>query len=297
MTAPAPSRTAAAVVSGEPDQRRRTVDPLAPILSLGGRQTRLGAIIAIIGTLTVHGAPAAQAARSFGDLREFSKHVLDTVQERLKSEIDLDTARPPPPPPPPPPPEPEPPPPAKEVAPPKEAEPPPPPPSPAQAGKVLTSEPDPDEPVDLTGEGFVTGTGDRFVGGVTSSAGKSTQPVRQASATATGVPNGTGTAKAPPAEDLSRAAAPISSAGWKACGFPSEADVENVNLATVSLVVTVGPDGRAKTVSVLRESPPGLGFGKQTRQCAFRMSYTPGLDRGGKATTATTAPFTVRFER
>ncbi|HWA75584.1 MAG TPA: hypothetical protein VG937_24785 [Polyangiaceae bacterium] len=301
MTSSAHSRTASVVESREPidhkTPRRLKADPLAPILALGSRQRRFGAILAIAGTLVVHGAPATQAARSLADMREFSKHVLDTVRQRLKSEIDIDN-QPPPPPPPPPPPEPEPPP-AREAAPPKAAaEPPPPPPSPAQAGKVLTQEADPDEPVDLTGEGFVTGNGDRFVGGVTSNTGKSTQPVRQA-AVQDGAPNGTGTVKAPPpppAEDLSRAPVPLVTGKWQ-CGFPSEADVENVNLAYVTLVVTVGPEGRASSASVVREEPSGLGFGARARQCALRTPFQAGLDSAGRPTTKSTAPIRIRFER
>jgi protein TonB len=300
MNASVPSRPSA-VEPREPNDpkgpRRAKADPLAAIFSLGSRQRRFGAILAIAGTLVVHGAPATQAVRSLADMREFSKHVLDTVRQRLQAEIDLDTEKPPPPPPPPPPPEPEPPPPAREAAPPKEA--PPPPPSPAQAGKVLTQEADPDEPVDLTGEGFVTGNADRYVGGVTSNEGKSTQPVRKA-ATNDGVANGVGTTKAPPpppAQDLSRPAAPVSGGGWKDCGFPSEADVENVNQAVVTLVVTVDPDGRAKSVNVVSESPSGLGFGKQARTCALRKPFQAGLDVAGKPATRSTAPFNVRFVR
>jgi hypothetical protein len=137
------------------------------------------------------------------------------------------------------------------------------------------------------------------VGGITSSAGKSTQPVRRA-ATNEGVPNGTGTTKAPPpppAEDLSKAPIPQAGASWKDCGFPAEADVENVNLAYVTLIVTVGPDGRAKAVSVVSETPTGLGFGKLVRQCALRKPFDAGLDSAGHPTTRTTAPFRVKFER
>ena len=276
--------------------RRSRADPLAAILALGRRQQRSGALLAIAGTLVVHGAPAAQALRTLADVQEFSKHVLDAVRQRLSSEIDLDN-QPPPPPPPPPAPEPEPPPPAREAPPPKAAaRPEPPPPSPAQASKVLTQEPDPDEPVDLTGEGFVTGTGDRFVGGVTSNTGKSTIPVRQA-ATKDGIPNGTGAVKAPtPSEDLSRAPVPLITGRWQ-CGFPSEADVENVNLAYVTLVITVGPDGRARSASVVREEPSGLGFGARARQCALSKPFQAGLDNTGRPTTKTTGPIRIRFER
>jgi periplasmic protein TonB len=274
------------------------VDPLAPILALGKRQRRAGAILAIAGTLCVHGAPAAEAASSLLDLRQFANQVLDTVRDRLRSELDVDVDRlPPPPPPPAPEPEPAP---THEPEPVKPANEPPPPPSPAQAGKILAQEPDPNEPVDLTGEGFVTGNSDRFAGGITAAEGKSTQAVRQASATPTGVPGGTGTAPAPPPprEDKSRSPVPdLSSTNWKDCGFPAEADIEGVNEAVVTLIVTVSPEGRAKAVTVVRESPAGVGFGKLARQCAFRKPFVPGLDSNGNPITKTTVPIPVRFTR
>jgi hypothetical protein len=71
--------------------------------------------------------------------------------------------------------------------------------------------------------------------------------------------------------------------------------LEGVNVAIVTLTVTVTPDGRAKSVSVVKD--PGYGFGKLARQCAFRKAFTPGLDSYGKAITQTTPPFNVRFTR
>jgi protein TonB len=229
-------------------------------------------------------------------MRDFANRVLTSVQDRLKGEIDVDAEKPPPPPPPPPEPEP---PPQKEAPPPPRAaanEPPPPPPAPAQAGKVLTQEPDPDEPVDLTGEGFVTGNADRFAGGVTHAQGTATSAVRSVNAVPSGVPGGTGTAPAPPppAEDKSRPATPDQSVRWN-CGFPAEADIDGIDNAVVTIMVTVSPEGRAKSVSVAKD--PGHGFGKQARDCAFRMPFVAGLDPTGKPTTKTTAPFVVRFTR
>jgi protein TonB len=276
---------------------RELRDPLAPILALGRRDLRIGAILGIAGTLTVHGAPATQAATSLGDLHDFAAQVIQKVRERLRGEVDIETERPPPPPPPPPEPEP---PPQHEAVPQKAAptEAPPPPPAPAQAGKVLTQEPDPNEPVDLTGEGFVTGTGDRYAGGVTSANGTATHAVRQANASPSGVPGGRGTAPAPPpapAEDKSRAATPDSTLSWKDCGFPPEADIDGIDNAVVFLVVTVSPEGRAKSVSVAKD--PGHGFGRLARECAFRKSFVPGLDSSGKPMLKTTPPFSVRFVR
>ena len=82
---------------------------------------------------------------------------------------------------------------------------------------------------------------------------------------------------------------------WGDCGFPPEADVEQINFARVRVVVTVGPDGRAKSVAI--QSDPGHGFGERARRCAIRRTYKPGLDRSGKPVTRTTPPIWIRFER
>ena len=169
-----------------------------------------------------------------------------------------------------------------------------PPPAPAQAGKVLTADPDPDEPVDLTGNTFVQGTGDTFVGGVTSSTGTSKTAVREASPI--------GSADAPPSKavapgaagpDRSRGAMPLSGS-WNDCGFPAEADIEQINNARVSLSVTVTPDGKAKSATILKD--PGYGFGALAKRCALRKSYSPPLDRAGAPTTATQL-VTINFTR
>ena len=159
---------------------------------------------------------------------------------------------------------------------------------------MLTADPDPDAPVDLTGEGFVTGEGE-FRGGITSSSGTAKQAVRDVKAVPTGVPGGTGTAPAPvraPVEDKSRPAAPMGTS-WNDCGFPAEAQLDGVEFGKVTLVVTVGTDGRAKSVSVLAD--PGSGFGSHARQCAMRRTFRPALDKAGQAVVSTTAPFTVKF--
>jgi hypothetical protein len=86
------------------------------------------------------------------------------------------------------------------------------------------------------------------------------------------------------------------SLNWS-CGFPAQADMEQIDFATVTLTVTVGLDGRAKSVTVLKENPPGFGFGNLAKSCAFRMRYSVGLDAQGKGVTKTTPPFPVRFTR
>jgi protein TonB len=154
------------------------------------------------------------------------------------------------------------------------------PPAAAEAGKVLTAEADPDAPVDLTDEGFVSGGSDRFSGGVTSSAGTAKTAVRSAAAVPTG--SGTGTPKAQvaaaPKVDRSRLPTPLSK-DWD-CPFPSEADAEGINATKVQVVVTVTTGGRARSVSVLKD--PGFGFGKAARACAMRKPYAPGLNADGE---------------
>ena len=294
MTSSAESITQArSGISGQP----LASDPLAPILSLGRHAVRVGIVLGIIGALLLHGAVAAQAASTLGEAHAFAVLVRAEVMERLQAQIDIDLSEPPPPPPPPPeaetPPEPTPPPPV--AAPVPHSDTPPPPPAAAEAGKVLTAEPDPNEPVDLTGDGFVQGTGDHFAGGVTASNGTSNTAVHDLRAK----PEGVG--KAPPgpvvadgAANLTRPAAPAGGS-WNDCDFPPEADVEGIDSAVVQLTVTVSAEGKVKSVTVLHD--PGNGFGQAVRSCAFRKHFSTALDRAGQPITSSTAPFTVRFTR
>jgi protein TonB len=271
-------------------------DPLSKVLALGEHQVRTGAIVGFIVALLLHGAGAVQAAANLFDVESFAEAVAGYVRSNLQLQIEIDNTPPPPPPPTPepPPPEPEP----EKAPPPPPAspnEPPPPPPAPAEAAKILTSEPDPDAPVDLTDQGIVSGEG-ALHGGITSSAGTAKNVVRDLNAKPGGVPGGTGTAPAPvkaPEADLSRRPAAVGSS-WD-CGFPSEADLDGVDLAFVELVVMVGADGRAKKVTILKD--PGSGFGNQARQCAMRRAYAPGLDKAGQPVASSTSTIRIRFTR
>ena len=276
-----------------------SVDPFRPVLELGRRHARGGMLFGLAGALFLHGGATARAFASMIDMAAFAGVVQSRIEERFRTTYDIELDEPPPPPPPPEPepaPEPEKPPEvAKPEAPPqaKQADPVEPPPEAAQAGKVLTSEPDPNEPVDLTDQGFVTGDGQRYAGGTTATRGTATNAVHNPAAVAGGAPTGRGTVPAPPSRDLSRAALPVNT-NWN-CGFPAEADMEQINSAVVRIVVTVSPEGRAKSVQVMQD--PGYGFGALARQCALRMRFNPGYDALGKPVTKTTPPFTVRFNR
>ncbi len=273
---------------------------LARIEGLGENQRLSTGSIALLGTLFAHALVGGLAVTSLADMHDFTNLVLDQVGERMRMAYEIDTAEPPPPPPPEPEPEPEPekapetPPPTPE---PTDTPPPPtneaPAPAAAEAGKVLTSEPDPNEPLDLTADGFLNGNGTRFSGGVTAQNGTAKTAVRNPAATPTGVPGGQGKAEAPPAQDLSRAAKPVSSSLSCSDLWPADTDL---NLARVRVLVNVAADGRPKDVTVL--SDPGDGFGAAARRCIMsRGKFEVGLDSAGRPLAKPTAPFVIKFQR
>lgn len=268
------------------------------------RQADIGALIL---AFALHFGGGAEAATTLFDLSAFSSLVRSVVGARLEASIDIQQEEVPEKP------EPEEPEPEPEEPEPEEPEPEAPPvkesevaaaaeaaPAAAEAAKVLTSEPEPDEPLDLTGEGFISGTGTRFAGGVTTADGTSDKAVRNVGARGDGVPGAQGKTEgakgtAPPAVDKSRPARLTPGDSWNNCGFPPEADAEQINQARVQLVVVVGTDGRPTSVSIL--SDPGFGFGRMARSCAMRKTFVPGLDKLGNPIARATPPFWVSFVR
>lgn len=272
-----------------------SVDPLARVLETGPRLP-ISVTVALTILLHVGMAGAATAAALFNEIFAWQQEVRKIVDFRL-SQYEMDIVKEAPPPPPPEPvkePEPEPEKPvAKEPPPPSET----PPPAPAEAQKVLTADPDPNAPVDLTGNTIVSGNSDTSPGGLTATNGTSKKPVYNPAAAATGVPGGTGTGTAPPArkEDRSRMPGLLGSVDWNDCPFPGEADAEQIDQAFVMIQVKVKPDGSPENVTVVQD--PGHGFGREARKCAMRKKYSQGLDPDGNAIGGTTKPFRVRFER
>jgi len=272
-------------------------DPLARILELDSRKYHRGIILGICGALLVHAAGAGEAARLANGMEGWPYEARSRVKEYLARIYDIELVPPPPPPPPPPaeepPPEPKAPPPtpaAKPVA-REEAR-----PAPAQAGKILTQEPTPDEPVDLTGMGFVTGNADSYAGGVTSSTGTSAKAVHNLNAAPGGVPGGTGTAPAAPPPDISRPASLADGVSeWCGCRFEPDADCEQIDFQIVPIVITVAPDGSPRDVKVPKD--PGHGFARAAKQCAMKHRYKPALDRAGHPVVSTMPPIHVRFSR
>ena len=184
--------------------------------------------------------------------------------------------------------------------PPRVAPPPPPPPSPAQASQVLAR----DDKLDFTNDKSFTipvGSAEAYVGGNTSSDGRSTTaqtgPVSSAGAANVG---GSLQGIGPPQpqvvkQDLSRKAGP-SRGNWSSCPFPAEADTEQIDEANVLVKVDVRADGTPSAAYVVRD--PGNGFGRAAQQCAMRMrNYPTALDPDGNAIPGTTPPFNVHFSR
>jgi protein TonB len=253
---------------------------------------------ALLLALGLHAAVGTRGLLGLDELEDFARLVQSGVQARIHRdlEVELQPEPEPEPPPPPPEPEPEPEPEPKPVAPPPEKPPPAAPkqapaPAAAQAGKVLTAEPTPDEPLDLTGDAFVQGNADYYAGGITASKGTSTQAVRSQAARADGVVGGTGTAPAS-GVDRSRAAG-ITEKNWD-CPFPAEADLEQINYQQVRVAVTVSAEGKPLEVKVIGDT--SFGFGRAAQRCALKKAFIPALDRSGNAIT-TTIPMVVTFVR
>jgi periplasmic protein TonB len=270
-------------------------DPLGRIIDVGSRSARTGILIGLLCALIIHGAGAREAYLLTTGLGEWASSLRLAIHEHLWTNYEVEVLNPPPPP-------------AAEEkteepvkAPrppaPAKAAPNEPPPAAAQAGKVLTREAAPDEPVDLTGNSFVTGNADTYAGGVTASTGTADRAVRDPNATGDGVPGGKGKAKQDVAEDApDMSTAPTLPPGrnWQ-CAFPPEADTDQIDFQIVPILVTVGPDGSAKSVKII--SDPGHGFGRAARECALRQRFTPALDRQGRAVAGTTPPINVKFTR
>ena len=283
-------------------------DALRATITLGHRAVRGGFLVWALFALLTHGVVFGWA-RGVLYLREFIgvfKEMRDAQRAHFGAQYEIDVARDevkkeePPPEPEPPPPDPAPAPmpqPRALNAPPPKDDPydtPPPAPAVAQAAKVLTT----DEPVDLTGQGFVSGEGSVGYGQI-AAAGTGTVATRNPNAVIGGVVGGTGTGTgAPPLSapgpDLSKPPGLVGGTAWN-CGFPPEADVDQIDEAVALIVVTVRPDGSPLSVKVVTD--PGHGFGRSARRCALGRRFTPGLNREGVPTTSTTAPIRVRFTR
>ncbi|MCC6523481.1 MAG: energy transducer TonB [Polyangiaceae bacterium] len=285
-------------------------DVLAPVRRLGVKTTRVGLVIGILGALLTHGSASARAAVSHLEILASAEQMRGAMKDFVKQfDIDLDEEKKPPAPkeeelPPPPPPEPT----APEPPPPPTNVPPPPPKdiydepkdrpaaAAADAPKILTAADD-SPYADMTDE-MVSGEGEGTFGYVTPG-GTGTAPTYDPNARKDGVPGGTGKGPAPapapaPKVNRSRAADLVGSRSWS-CPFPPEADAEQINRATATVVVTVSASGGASAARIVND--PGYGFGRAAQQCAMARRYSPALDADGQPITSTTPPINVTFRR
>ncbi len=270
-------------------------DPFERALALGSRMPAGVTIAALVLAVALHAGAAVAAVQAavVGAFASWAESVGSAVASRLMQSFDVEVVKPPEPPPLPA--EVEPAKPAKEdpkpppvaVKAPKEA----PPPAAAEASKVLAQDPVKEEPLDLTGNTFVQGSGSTYAGGVTQAGGTSKTAVYNPAASASGVAVGVGRSGV----DKTRSAALSGAGEWNDCPFPSEADAEQIDQAAVTLQVSVRSDGSADAVTVVQD--PGYGFGREARKCAMRKRYANALDANGNPVSGTTKPFRVRFNR
>lgn len=205
-----------------------------------------------------------------------------------------------------------------ELAPPPEAAPPPPPPPPepsrpaetatsqakaapsapavARAGNVVTAKSDAPAPAEAVD--FVTDPDGRSFGsGVVARGGtleRATVPTPVAPPPGPAVVRvAAGSGDVPVAtENLGRPAR-LDDANPCAGFYPPAASADS-GLVTLALVVR--PSGELAAANVVDESPRGEGFGAAARACLAKTSFTPALDRAGKAVTAAVS-IRVRFTR
>ena len=274
---------------------------LSHVLEQGKGTVRVGILVALLVAAGPHVFASVRALTSLFDMLHWVEESRSSIHEYFWTQYEIEVPKeevkqPPPeepPPPPPPPPIPE------QVA----AAPPPkiddpykdsPPPAAAKAAAVQTAKDDSQEPLSFPGA-MTNGDGNAGYG-AQSGNGTGDKPVTTPGAKATGTPGGTGTGTAPQAAAPDRSKPPtlVGSTSWN-CPFPPEADAEGRDSATATIVVTVRPDGSPQNVSIVAD--PGSGFGRAARACALTRRYQAGLDRDGKATTASTPPIRVRFSR
>lgn len=208
-------------------------------------------------------------------------------------EVEMTFREPPPPPPEEPLPE-APEPPRAEAPQPVVAKPAPPPPA-ARAGAVLTAKPEAvaaaaSEPFDFTSDPNSTVYGS----GVVAVGGTATHGLAGARV------GGEGKAPAPASRgdgltsvsDLSQR--PRLRVADPCRGFFPE--VARADVATVSVRVVIGKNGKVSQAQVVSESPKGQGFGAAARACMLDQVFVPAQDKAGNAA-AVALPVNVRFSR
>jgi protein TonB len=251
---------------------------------MGPVRTRPPGILvgAILATVVLHGAAGVLAWRAWPPKTAPAPRAEPKPSIKVEHVVDLQPPAPPPPPPPTPAPAPRV---ARAPAPAKSPArdvPPSPPPEPAQAAAVVAVDAS-EAPLDFTGFDIVSGSSERYAGGVTASTGRSAQAVPGPAAEAPG-PTRPGRARS----------VQLPARNWS-CPWPREADALRIDEQTVVLRVVVTPEGRVTSAELL--SDPGHGFGQAALTCAREARFDAALDAEGRPSLATSPPIRVRFTR
>jgi periplasmic protein TonB len=260
---------------------RSPEESIASII-LGPVRTRPPGILAgaVLATVVLHGAAGVLAWRAWPSKPAPVPQAAPKPTIKVEHVVDLN-------PPAPPPPAPAPAPrvaraPAPVKAPPRDAPPSPPPAEPAQAAAVVAVDAA-EAPLDFTGFDIVSGSSERYAGGVTASNGRSTKAVPGSAAEASG-----------PASPGKARSVQLPARSWS-CPWPREADALRIDEQTVVLRVVVTPEGRVTSAELL--SDPGHGFGQAALACAREVRFDAALDAEGRPYLAASPPIRVRFTR
>lgn len=140
---------------------------------------------------------------------------------------------------------------------------------------------------------MVTGTGERFAGGVTAAAGTAKHAVTDPRAAGGGAERPTPTVAAPSTPSRARPAGAVRR-DWS-CGWPEEEGDTSAHEARVRLRVRVDGAGRPGEVEVL--ASPSEPFAAAARRCVAAERFRPALDDAGERIEAFTQPFIVEFVR
>lgn len=288
--------------SAAPGRGEAGDDPLYWVERIGQRASQVGLVVGLLLATGTHGLGTARAFTMLVEMRDAVVAMRKGLHEYLWAAYDVDMVKeteapkpeePPEPEPPPPPPPPS----SKDDAVAPDDDPYEPVAAAAAAPAIITAPQAPGEPEDLTDDGFVNGPGTGPGFGYVSAAGTATAATYDPRARPDGKEGGHGSGEQkppPPKVNRSRPANVAGSKSWS-CPFPPEADQEQINRATATVVVTVSPSGAPVSVQIL--SDPGYGFGRAAKQCAMSRRYEPALDASGAPVRATTPPIIVRFKR
>jgi periplasmic protein TonB len=131
----------------------------------------------------------------------------------------------------------------------------------------------------------VTGTGQTYAGGSTTSSGTNRQAVT--------TPDVDPRSHEDRLPDQSSSIA-LLDPDWS-CPWPHEADGQDVDEQIVVVRVVVRVDGTVVRAHLVTD--PGRGFGAAALACAEKARFVPAHDPAGKPIEATSPPIRVRFTR